>query len=64
MVIINTSHIISIKSESHSNKYSIRVLTTSEAFNRYYKTKEECELILRDIKYQIRSGCQFIYIND
>lgn len=64
MVIINTSHIIFIKSESYSDKYYISIFTTAEAFNRYYKTKEECELILRDIKYQIRSGCQFIYIND
>lgn len=64
MVIINKSHIISIRSESHSNRYYIRIFTTSEAFNRYYESKEECELILRDIKCQIRSGCQFIYIND
>lgn len=64
MVIINKSHIISIKSENHSNKYYIRIFTTSEAFNRYYKTKEECELILREVKEQIRAGYQFIYIND
>ncbi len=64
MVIINKSHIISIKSESHSNRYYIRIFTTLEAFNRYYKTKEECELILREVKEQIRAGYQFIYIND
>nr|DAI16442.1 MAG TPA: hypothetical protein [Bacteriophage sp.]DAM35235.1 MAG TPA: hypothetical protein [Bacteriophage sp.] len=64
MVIINTSHIISIKSESHSNRYYISIFTTSESFNKYYKTKEECELILREIKEQIRAGYQFIYIDD
>lgn len=64
MVIINKSHIISIKSESHSNRYYIRIFTTSEAFNRYYESKEECELILRDIQIQLGSSSQFIYIND
>ena len=62
MVIINKSHIIFIKSGSHSKRYYIRVCTTSESFNKYYKTKEECELIFRNIETQLSTGCQFIYI--
>lgn len=64
MIIINKSHIIFIKSGSHSNSYYISIFTASEVFDKYYKTKEECELILRDIKVQLGSSSLYIYIND
>lgn len=64
MIIINKSHIISIKSGSHSNSYYISIFTASEVFNKYYKIKEECELTLRNIQIQLGSSSQFIKIND
>lgn len=62
MILINKAYIVSIKVESHSKRYYIRVFTTFETFNRYYKTKKECELILRNIEMQLSTGCQFICI--
>lgn len=64
MVLINKSHIIFIKSGSHSNSYYISIFTASEIFNKYYKTKKECELTLRNIQIQLSSSSQFININD
>lgn len=64
MIIINKSHIIFIKSGSHSNSYYISIFTASEIINRNYKTKEECELILREIRKQLSTRGKFVEIND